>query len=294
MGLELNLLCFTPFLMQHQQIFREVSIIYFLTQACGSILLLISGISILNYETMMKSLIIISILLKIGAAPLHFWYIWVARGVSWYQFIVLRTVQKVGPLVLLDLRRIGSRKWIVYLRIIFCGVVGGLGGVRTLFVRNLLVYSSINHLGWLFIPLISNELFWWTYFVIYCIILVLVVIILIQYNISHVRQIISLRFSKGGMISLLIRIFSLSGLPPFLGFFPKWGVIILCRSEIDLACLIIMILSSVISIYFYTRLRFNILTIKSVRKVFNLIFKEKFICSLRVLLNLLGFWLILF
>lgn len=289
MGLELNLLCFIPFLIQHQQIYREVRVIYFLTQACGSILLLISGVRIGRYEIGIKYFVIISLLLKVGAAPFHFWYVWVASGVKWSQFYILRTIQKLAPLVLLDLSRLRG-KWIFYIRVILCGIVRIRGGIHTLSIRKLLVYSSIRHLGWIFIPLINRKIFWVYYFIVYCLILLIVIIVLAQYNIFHLGQLVACSLSKKGGATLLVVILSLGGLPPFLGFTLKWGVIIICRGGVDLICLIIIILSSVVRIYFYTRSRFNVGIINSVSKLFDLIREGKIISSFIVFLRLVMFW----
>lgn len=73
-GLELNLIRFIPFLFLGRKTYREASLVYFLTQACGSFILLIRGVRLVNTREVFIMLIIGAMLLKIGAAPLHFWY----------------------------------------------------------------------------------------------------------------------------------------------------------------------------------------------------------------------------
>lgn len=127
-GLELNLICFISFIVQRDKTCREASVKYFLVQACASLLLLFRGVRINNYLGRIKILITISLLLKLGAAPFYFWYLWVGDGLKWIQFLFLRTIQKITPLVILFFRVTDKgREVLIYLRIIRRGLVGRVG-----------------------------------------------------------------------------------------------------------------------------------------------------------------------
>ncbi|RXG51283.1 NADH-ubiquinone oxidoreductase chain 2, partial [Armadillidium vulgare] len=79
-------------------------------------------------------------LLKLGAAPFYFWYLWVGRNLKWLQFLSLSTIQKISPLVLLFFRGLNKgREVIIYSSIIVGGVVGGIGGINEASLRKLLV-----------------------------------------------------------------------------------------------------------------------------------------------------------
>lgn len=143
-----------------------------------------------------------------------------AKELRWIQFITLRTIQKVAPITLLTLSRVKERISWVYMRIILCGVVGGVGGISALSFRRLLAYSAINHLGWILILVVEGRAFWVSYFCIYCILLFIVVSTLIIFSIFHLRQVTKVSYLKGGWV-LLVAIISLRGLPPLVGFLPK-------------------------------------------------------------------------
>lgn len=290
-GLELNLLCFIPVMLGHRRVVKESRIVYFLAQACGSLVLLITGLNLISYEFIFDIFIGVALLLKIGAAPFHFWYVEVANSLKWIQFIILRTIQKIAPLVLLSLTHIRGSRRVVYTRVVMCGAVGAAGGVSSLSIRKLLIYSSISHLGWLLLPISNKNLLWVTYFIIYCLILLLVVVILIRSRVFHIGQLKGSQILWGDGVSLLIGLLSLGGLPPFLGFAAKWGVIIRCTNFVDLFCLVVLILSSVVRVYFYVRSVFVILTTGSSAK-----FKRAYKSRVRIHLttisvSLIGFWL---
>ncbi|KAB7501205.1 NADH-ubiquinone oxidoreductase chain 2 [Armadillidium nasatum] len=72
-----------------------------------------------------------------------------------------RTVQKIAPLVLLFFRGVNKGgEILIYLRIIISGLIGGVGGINEVSLRKLLVFSSLNHIGWIIIPLVSENEFW--------------------------------------------------------------------------------------------------------------------------------------
>jgi len=73
MGLELNLLSFIPLIsMKDNQYSSEAALKYFLIQALGSTVLLISGIIIIIKVQVFSASLSAALLLKAGSAPFHF------------------------------------------------------------------------------------------------------------------------------------------------------------------------------------------------------------------------------
>ena len=105
-------------------------------------------------------------------------------------------------------------------------MVGAIGGLNQTFIRSLLAYSSINHIGWMLAAIYSRINTWASYFIIYALVVISIITILNHNQIFHFNQIIFLPNTKAKIISIL-SLFSLGGLPPFLGFIPKLLVILL-------------------------------------------------------------------
>nr|APU89529.1 NADH dehydrogenase subunit 2 [Porcellio dilatatus dilatatus] len=290
LGLEMNLLCFIPIISGSRGGASEAMMIYFLIQACGSLMLLMTGLNLMNYELMFKVFISVALLLKVGAAPFHFWYIEVASKLRWVQFIIISSVQKIIPLTLLSLNSMGKNSWVVYLSVVWSGLTGAIGGINAFAVRKLLVYSSIGHLGWVLAPLVGGSVMWVTYFSVYCLNLLLVVLILTKYSVFHINQLKGAKILWSGGLALLISLLSLGGFPPSLGFAAKWGVIVSSVEFMDLFSLSILILSSVISVYFYTRLGLTVLVMNSEAKFNSGSLSDMGIFSGVVSMSLVGFW----
>nr|YP_009540827.1 NADH dehydrogenase subunit 2 [Mongoloniscus sinensis]AYQ93278.1 NADH dehydrogenase subunit 2 [Mongoloniscus sinensis] len=288
-GLELNLICFIPFLMKEYKKHSNSGSVYFLTQAIGSLMMLMFSLFFwhLNKYTYWVN---IALFLKVGIAPFHFWYVQIAKELSWMYFLMLSTIQKIAPLILLSINKSDLFKMEFYFSIIISSMVGGLGGLYTLSLRELLVYSSVNHLAWMLIPLMYKNLFWVVYLVSYCILLSLIVWMFKMFSLYHLNQLTSVKISWKMKTTLIISMMSFGGLPPFIGFILKWGVLNEMNEKMNFLCLMILIFASVISLYYYIRISLSIALINSMNKIMFSVFFEKKISSLVIFINVVGLW----
>lgn len=263
-GLEINLISFIPLMITHRNILRsEASLKYFLVQALASSILLFSVIIIHLNDIILTSnqfilLIILcsSLLLKIGAAPLHFWFPGTMEGLTWRNCFILITWQKIAPLILLSY--IFNPPSFILLIIISSILIGSLGGLNQTSLRKLIAYSSINHIGWILAAIITGENIWIIYFLFYSFLSGSIIFILHSFQIFHINQ----RFvilTNNPMLKFLLftLLLSLGGLPPFLGFLPKWLIIheliIIGQPFITT----IIVITTLITLLYYLRLTFS-------------------------------------
>lgn len=133
-------------------------------------------------------------------------------------------------------------------------IIGAIRGFNQTSIRKLIAFSSINNLGWLIAALLIRENIWILYFSIYSLINFIVCFIFSILNIFYINQIINFNLISFIKISLIINFFSLGGLPPFLGFFPKWIIInFLINNKIYLISFWFIIFSLII-LFFYIRI----------------------------------------
>nr|QNV49137.1 NADH dehydrogenase subunit 2 [Drino sp. PH-2020] len=261
MGLEINLLSFIPLMSDNKLMSTESSLKYFLIQTLASSMFLFSIILFLlnsNYIYMnyfMEMMILSSLLLKSGAAPFHFWFPNVMEGLSWMNSLILMTWQKIAPLMLISYI---ISKPIIIMSIILSTLIGSLGGLNQTSLRKLMAYSSINHLGWMLISMYSNNTLWMTYFMFYSFLSFSMIFLFNMFKISYINQLFSLFFhSKIMKFFLFFNLLSLGGLPPFMGFLPKWMTIQMLIMNNQLFLLIFMTLMTLITLYFYIRLSYS-------------------------------------
>lgn len=101
-----------------------------------------------------------------------------------------------------------------------------------------------------------------SYLLIYSIVSTSLVLLLNINQVFHFKQISSIPNMKTKTLSFM-SLFSLGGLPPFLGFFPKLLVINLLSSSKELFWLLVLLISSLITLFYYTRIILTTLTLSS-------------------------------
>lgn len=270
-GLEINLLSFIPLMYNLSRFASESALKYFLVQALASSTLLLfilltsyysnltwSHFVFIDKEYLLVYLTASSLLLKIGAAPFHFWFPVVAEGLDWNNLLILITWQKIAPFILVIYVAESSYFFIVI--IILSTLFGALGGVNQTSLRKIIAYSSINHMGWILGSLIVSEALWLTYFLLYSLLSLVVISILKNFNVSHLSQIFGIRnLDNQAKLFIFINLLSIGGLPPFLGFLPKWLVIQNLVSLGITPLVTWMVMIRLITLFFYTRISYSAL-----------------------------------
>nr|YP_010691329.1 NADH dehydrogenase subunit 2 [Drosophila septentriosaltans]WBU93979.1 NADH dehydrogenase subunit 2 [Drosophila septentriosaltans] len=264
MGLEINLLSFIPLMSDNNNLMStEASLKYFLTQALASTVLLFSIILLmlknnLNNEIneSFTSMIMMSaLLMKSGAAPFHFWFPNMMEGLTWMNALLLMTWQKIAPLMLISYF---DMKNLLLISVIISVTIGAIGGLNQTSLRKLMAFSSINHLGWMLSALMVNKSIWLTYFFLYFFLSFILTFMFNLLKIFHLNQLFSMYFSsKIFKFTLFMNLLSLGGLPPFLGFFPKWIVIQQLTFCGQYTQLLIMMMMTLITLFFYLRICYS-------------------------------------
>lgn len=267
-GLEINLLAFIPLIQEKNNLYSsESSLKYFLTQALASIILLFAIIFIsknfLIIKNIENSIIIIfnsALLTKIGIAPFHFWFPEVIEGLNWLNCLILLTWQKITPIVLI-MYNINFQYFFIFI-IIFSILIRGFLGINQSRLRKILAYSSINHIAWIIRAIFFSETIWFYYFIVYLILTVNIIVIFKLINIFYYNQLlISLNNNFLMKFFFSLNLLSLGGLPPFLGFFPKWLTIQYLVSLNWIFLTFIIIILTLLTLFYYIRLIFNVIII---------------------------------
>lgn len=276
----------------------EAALKYFLTQALASRVLLffIIFFSFISFKMIEKTNFIFNIIfassfiIKIGIAPFHFWFPIVIEGLNWINNLILMTWQKIAPIILLSYCI--NFNFFIF-SIIFSIIIGRINGLNQTSIRKLLAYSSINHLGWILTGILNNQNIWIIYFLFYCFLSISIVLIFNNFKIFNFNQIFSF-FNFKNLIKTLIFIplLSLGGLPPFLGFFPKWIIINYLITINYFFLLILLIYFTLITLYFYLRLSYSsfLLNYNEINWNFNHFYNLNnfFLLSFFLFINLFG------
>jgi len=247
--LEINIIVFIPLIINKNNSSSKRIIIYFIIQSFArSLLLMRLIIKRYRFYILENTLITLSLLTKLGIFPIFFWFPEVIEGLIWIPLLFLGTWQKLIPLYIL--RRIRSS--LIIVSIFFRGLIGAVGIFNLISIRKILRYSSINNIAWISLSITRNNLRWIIFLSIYSFIIFIGVILLIQMNISSISQLF-INYNLINITNLSLFLLSLGGIPPLLGFIPKWLIILRSRRE-SYFLVLILIFTSLISIFIYIRI----------------------------------------
>nr|YP_009937385.1 NADH dehydrogenase subunit 2 [Trigonopterus triradiatus]QNT26882.1 NADH dehydrogenase subunit 2 [Trigonopterus triradiatus] len=266
-GLEMNLLSMLPLMKTHNNnLAAEASIKYFIVQAMASATLLFSIVlfSNLNFFNFNSSpiasmMVNLALILKMGAAPLHFWLPEIVSGLKWAPIFTLLTWQKIAPMILLSY----SMKSVLFISmiIVLSSLISGVQGMNQVCLRKIMAYSSINHMGWMMCTLMGSINLWFYYFVIYSLTTLNILLVMNKFRLFYFTQLNKLfTYNKPLKFFFMLNFISLGGLPPFSGFLPKWMTINLIISLNYQALGLALISLTLLSLFFYCRLTFSSLT----------------------------------
>nr|ATA58343.1 NADH dehydrogenase subunit 2 [Pseudempusa pinnapavonis] len=270
MGLEINLLSFIPLLSSNQNMLStEASLKYFLVQAIASSSLLFLILVKINMcemfylnNSIWNNMIIIPLLMKIACAPFHWWLPMIVEGLSWMNCFLIFSIQKITPLMLISYMILNN--FFIQIMIILTTLLGAIGGFNQISLRKILSFSSINHIGWMLTTMIMGLNLWFMYFIIYTINIVSIISLTNMTKLSYISQTFNIMNNKKMIKSILfICLLSLGGLPPFLGFFPKWITIQFMIQNFMMVTSTILIMSSLLTLFYYMRIMYTTLMISN-------------------------------
>nr|YP_010417583.1 NADH dehydrogenase subunit 2 [Junonia villida]USF17677.1 NADH dehydrogenase subunit 2 [Junonia villida]USF17690.1 NADH dehydrogenase subunit 2 [Junonia villida]USF17820.1 NADH dehydrogenase subunit 2 [Junonia villida]USF17833.1 NADH dehydrogenase subunit 2 [Junonia villida]DBA11265.1 TPA_asm: ND2 [Junonia villida] len=294
-GLEINLLSFIPLMSNPNNLLNsEASLKYFLTQSIASINFLFSILLNLfllkNFfmNNILSILIDSSLLMKMGSIPFHFWFPNIMEGLSWFNCFILMTWQKISPMILLSYYM--NLKFL-FLIMIFNVLIGTISSFNQTSLRKLMAFSSINNLGWMLSALSISENLWMLYFLLYSLFISIMCFLFYIINIFYINQLFNLNLNFSIKFSILINFLSLGGLPPFLGFFPKWMIINYLLYNNLFIISFIFTMSSLIMLFIYIRIIYSSFMFYSIKlKWYKIFIKNNFMIFINIssFISLLG------
>nr|AMY60819.1 NADH dehydrogenase subunit 2 [Microgale gracilis] len=266
MGLEMNMFAIIPLIMKtHSPRSTEAATKYFLIQASASMMLLMASSlnfmytgqwALTNLDSQMAStILLISLMMKLGMAPFHFWVPEVAQGTVLSTSLVILTWQKLAPLSIMYQIAPSLNHYIMLTSATLSILIGGWGGLNQTQLRKIMAYSSIAHMGWMAAVLMFNPSLMLLNLLLYIIFTLAMFMILMNCLTSSTSTLSMAWNNHPLMITMLLMVLmSMGGLPPLSGFIPKWLIIDELIKNSNIALPTMMAVMALLNLYFYMRL----------------------------------------
>nr|AXS66299.1 NADH dehydrogenase subunit 2 [Cucujoidea sp. 9 KM-2017] len=276
-GLEINLLSLIPLISSNNNLYSSESAMkYFITQTLASSIILFSillmsikfeFISFNNNYSYMMTMFNSAILIKMGAAPFHFWFPEIMEGLNWFNSFIILTWQKIAPMIIFMTNI--KLNMFTNIIIISSSIISGIMGINQTSMRKILSFSSINHISWMISTMMINQSIWLIYFSCYTIINLNLILMFYYLNIYYIQQLLmKINYNKMIKLFFIMNFLSLGGLPPFLGFLPKWLTINNLIMNNYFIISLILIIFSLITLFMYLRITFTSIMIYSTEMMF--------------------------
>jgi NADH-quinone oxidoreductase subunit N len=215
--------------------------------------------------------ILVSVAFKFAVAPFHLWLPDVYEGSPISVTLFISTLPKVAAFgfalrLLMNALSALSYHWQIVLLIvaILSIIVGNLGAITQNNVRRLLGYSTIAHMGFLFLALFVGAESTFTLALNYLVIYVLMslgvfgILTLVSSGSKEIETIKDLqglgKTHPGLAFMLMIALLSLAGIPPLAGFYVKFFIIQALIEAGYLSIAVFAVLMTVISLYYYLKI----------------------------------------
>ncbi len=224
-----------------------------------------------NFSTISEvglALVLIALFFKVSAAPFHIWTPDVYEGSPTISTLFFATLPKFASLIFLfriyhelNITKIDSLHYIFQIVCAISLLVGVYGAITQKIIKRLLAFSSINHIGFMLLAIMSyqymSEGTIFFYLIIYLITTfgVFSVILNLRTSEGEITLLTGLNglkaSSRSKAISMLVFLFSLAGIPPFAGFFAKFFILSASINDGFYILSVIAVISSVIAAFYY-------------------------------------------
>nr|WDE34196.1 NADH dehydrogenase subunit 2 [Bavayia occidentalis] len=265
-GLEMNTLAIIPIISkQHHPRATEAATKYFLIQATASAVILFAS-SMNAWKTGQwniyqvfspESIILLTLALamKLGLAPLHFWLPEVLQGSPLLITAIISTWQKLAPITILYMITSNLNQHALMILGLTSAILGGWMGLNQTQTRKIMAFSSIAHMGWVFMALAINPNLTLLTLSIYLLLTTAMFTSLMTLMSKTLLDLGTTWPQTPALLSItMLTLVSLGGLPPLTGFMPKWLILKELTTNNLPMISTLLALSTLPSLFFYIRM----------------------------------------
>nr|UPL65985.1 NADH dehydrogenase subunit 2 [Isometopus sp.] len=264
-SMEINLLSFIPLISKSNNMSSsETSMTYFMVQSMSSMLfimsMMISKFMLMTDQgSIMMTMMMMSMMMKLGMPPFHQWFPQIMNKMKWKECLMLMSWQKIAPMYVMTNMMTNKTMYIM----IMSTMIGSIMGLNHTSMRKIMAYSSINHMGWMLACSLMNKKSWMLYLTVYTSMILMLCLMMNKYNIYYINQTNMQMKTFTEKMSFTLMMLSMGGMPPMLGFFPKWMVIQYMISSTEMLIIMIMMMSTLVTLFYYMRMINTIMIMNS-------------------------------
>ena len=212
-------------------------------------------------------LILIAMLFKVSAAPFHFWAPDVYEGSPTLITAMMSTMAKVAAMAAFYrlfktsfVPVLAPIAWVLSVVAILTMLIGNLSALNQESFKRMLAFSGIAHAGYMLLAIVTlynntaNSLFFYATAYSFASIGAFAIAIIVMRNMKSEKiEAFNGLGKKSPLLAftLTVLMLSMAGIPPLAGFFGKYYVFLDAIRNQHIGVVIVAVITSVISVYFY-------------------------------------------
>jgi NADH:ubiquinone oxidoreductase subunit 2 (subunit N) len=226
--------------------------LYYLIQVLASLIIVATASQEIN--TITQIILIIGVLIKMGAWPLHLWYIKLIESITIndLSLIVIITWQKILPVVILSLMNNSGGTIILVIILATVSIVTPAVNLKpSSSVKRILALSSLNNNGWLILSSLCSIVLFYTFLLLYSISLLTTLKFFKRLKLKNFKK-------QATFWTTLVVVANIGGIPPLTIF---WGKILVIKTLLESGfpteIVLVIIALACFFLYFYMWIPIN-------------------------------------
>nr|YP_009926635.1 NADH dehydrogenase subunit 2 [Tridacna gigas]QNK04058.1 NADH dehydrogenase subunit 2 [Tridacna gigas] len=217
----------------------EAALVYFVFQSMGSMFLFLSLVLLMfhSFQSLLIWLMfVLGMTMKLGLFPFHTWVVTVTGMSSWLGVLFVLVMMKLAPYWMLS--GIGLPTAVASLFILLSCVttmLGSIGACNQATLRGVLGYSSLSQSGFMMSLSLVNVYYYLWYFSVYSAVMSMLLVSC---------------WRKDSSFLVMVSLASLSGVPPLMGMYMKFGGLY-CLSGTSVALCVFLVVWSLFGFFYY-------------------------------------------
>nr|YP_009710902.1 NADH dehydrogenase subunit 2 [Tinaminyssus melloi]QGA47505.1 NADH dehydrogenase subunit 2 [Tinaminyssus melloi] len=252
-SLEINTLTYLYIAFNYNNISTNSCMKYFIMQTIPSsifiMIISLNEINTLNNAT--NTIILLTMMMKLGLGPLYNWLLELTETMNWLGFIMLNTLQKLLPLYIINMTLMNnsfSKSMIIFSSLLSCYMM-----YNTTSMKKFLAMSSLIHLSWIIYMMMTTNHSWVIYYLMY--VFLAINLLFLPVNLHKINQIFYMKSPQS--MNMCITMFNFCSMPPMMFFFSKIKAMSFMMNT-DLLVMIMLLISSLTSTYIYLAITYQI------------------------------------
>uniref|UniRef100_UPI0030FE85D2 NADH dehydrogenase subunit 2 n=1 Tax=Austropallene halanychi TaxID=3135633 RepID=UPI0030FE85D2 len=254
-AMELNTSAIIPILAMNNKKNKGMAMKYQIINSFAALIFMFTTMNMnmmMNKMNLMYMLMMLSMIMKLGMFPFMFWFISIMKNMNWYSIMLLSSIQKIIPLMILTWMELKMNFLMMNIIIIMNVTITAINTLTSNNIKIIMAFSSISYTSWIMMIMMYSNTYWMLIMFIYTMNMMLLTKMMSKKKMNKL-----MKTSKEKNMMMAFILLNIGGMPPMAGFAMKIMIIKLIMTSMSTMLFItslIMLVSATMMLFVYMKL----------------------------------------